>query len=159
MARKPYKPDVEYIQKYYSYGSEAKVIEFKPKQEQKIRVPHPKRSPKTKIYIDPVALTGLVVALVMLVVMALGVAEFSAVCREHQQLQEYLTVLRDTNVQMTHDYRTSYDLVEIEETARVLGMIPISEATTITVKVNVPQPQPEPTWWDDVVWFISGLLE
>ena len=159
MARKPYKPDVEYIQKYYSYGSEAKIIEFRPKQEQKIHVPRPKRSPKTKIYVDPVALAGLAVALVMLVVMALGVVEFSAVCREHQQLREDLTALRDANVQLMHDYRTSYDLAEIEETARALGMIPVSEATTITVKVEVPQPQPEPTVWDDIVWFISGLLE
>ena len=158
MARKPYKPDVEYIHKYYTYGSEAKVIAFQPKQEQKIRVPHPKRSPKTKIYVDPVALAGLVVAMVMLVVMTLGVIEFSAVCKEHQQLQKDLTALRDANVQLMHDYRTSYELADIEETARALGMIPASEATTVTVKVEVPQPQPEPTLWDDIVWFFSGLL-
>lgn len=158
MARKPYKPDVEYIHKYYSYGSEAKIIAFQPKQEEKVRVPRPKRSPKTKIYVDPVALAGLVVAVVMLVVMTMGVMEFSAVCKEHQQLQKDLTALRDANVELMHDYRTSYELSEIEETARALGMIPVSEATTITVRVTVPQPEPEPTLWDDFVWFVSGLF-
>lgn len=159
MARKPYKPDVEYIQKYYSYGSEAKIIDFKPLQkEQKIQVPRPKRNPKTRIYVDPIALAGMVLALVMLVVMTMGIMEFSAVCQEHQQMQQTLTALRDANVELTHNYRVSYELSEIEETARALGMIPIEEAKTITVQVTVPQREPEPTLWDDFVWFISGLF-
>ena len=120
--------------------------------------PRPKRRPKTKIYVDPMALAGLVVAAGMRVVMTMGIMEFSAVCKEHQQLQKDLTALRDANVEMMHDYRTSYELSEIEETARALGMIPISEAKTITLKVTVPQPQPEPTLWDDFIWFISGLF-
>ena len=37
MAQKPYKHNIEYIQKYYSYGSEAKVIAFQPRQEQKVQ--------------------------------------------------------------------------------------------------------------------------
>ncbi len=159
MARKPYKPDIEYIQKYYSYGTEAKVIEFKPVQKPvKPKIPKQKRSQKTTIYIDPVALCGLVVAAVMLVVMVMGVMQFSAVCEELSLTQAYLTELKDENVRLNHDYRTGYDLAEVETTARALGMIPVEEATTIAINVTVPQREPEMTAWDEFIWFLDGLF-
>jgi len=161
MARKPYKPDIEYIQKYYSYGTEAKIIEFKPVQKPvKTKIPKQKKFQKTTIYIDPVALCGLVVAVVMLVVMIAGVTQFMAVCDQHSQMREYLTDLKDENVRLHHDYHTheKYNLEEIETTARALGMIPVEEAATISIDVVVPQRVPEMTAWDEFIWFLSGLF-
>ena len=159
MARKPYKPDIEYIQKYYSYGTEAKVIEFKPLQNtEKPAVPRPKKQKKTTVYIDPIALCGLIVAVVMLVVMAVGVVQFSAVCAQHQQMLQYLTQLKDENVRLNHEYHTGYDLEEVRATALALGMIPVEEAQTISVQVSVPQREPEMTAWDEFIWFLSGLF-
>ena len=159
MARKPYKPDIEYIQKYYSYGTEAKVIEYKPVQKPaKPKLPKQKKDQKRKIYIDPVAFCGLVVAVVMLVVMALGVTQFMAVCDQHSQMQEYLTELKDENVRLNHEYHTGYDLEQVKTTALALGMIPVEEAETISIHVSVPQQAAEMTVWDEFVWFLSGLF-
>ena len=159
MARKPYKPDIEYIHKYYSYGTEAKVIEFRPLQKDaRPKVPKPRKEPKTTIYIDPVAFCGMVVAIALLVVMVMGVMEFTAVCQENQRMHEYLTELRDENVRLNHEYHTSYDLEQIKTTALALGMIPVEEATTISIDVQVPQREPEMTPWDEFIWFLSGLF-
>ena len=38
-------------------------------------------------------------------------------------------------------------------------MIPISEAETVDVHVTVPVMQKEPTWWEEIVWFVDGLIE
>ena len=82
MAQKPYKHNIEYIQKFYSYGSEAKVIEFKPvyQEEQKPVVPKQEREPVTTIFIDPIAFCGIMVAIVMVLVTllwTLGSAKWS----------------------------------------------------------------------------------
>ncbi len=159
MARKPYKPDIEYIEKYYSYGSEARVVEIKPvPKAPKPRPPKPRREQEAKVYIDPVALCALIMAVVMIIVMAVGVAQFNAVCQEYEAVRSYLTTLQDENVSLNYTYRTGYDLDEIRETALALGMVPAEEVRTITAHVTVPESEPEPTWWDNLIWFISGLF-
>lgn len=159
MARKPYKPDIEYIQKYYSYGSEAHVVEFKPVYKKpKTKLPKPRKEQKSMVYIDPVAFCGLMVAIVMLLVMTAGIIRFDRACQEHQVMQKYLMQLQDQNVELNHDYHTGYDLEQIRETALALGMIPVEEAQTISVQVTVPQREPEPTLWDEIVWFVTGLF-
>ena len=156
------KPEIQYIHQYYTYGSEARVTAPAPG-----RAPHrakttlPKAAPKKEIrlQVDPVALFSLLVAAVMLVLMGVGMMQYSAACDEHEAVAQYVTELRDENMLREHTYRSGYDLAQIEEQALALGMVPISEAQTITITVDVPQPEPEPTAWDNLLWFLNGLLE
>ncbi len=161
MAQKPYKYQIEYIQKFYSYGSEAKVIEFKPvyKEEPKPVPPKFEKEPVTRLCIDPLAFCGLMVAVVMLVVMLSGIIRFNVVAQDHVVLQSYVNQLREDNALLSQRYAASYDLEEMDVTARALGMIPISEVQTMTMKVEVPQREEDPSFFDNVVWFLSGLLE
>lgn len=159
MARKPYKPDIEYIQKYYSYGSEAHAVEFKPVYRKSgTKLPRARKNQQKVVYIDPVAFCGLMVAIVMLLVMTAGMIRFDRACQENQTMQKYLMQLQDQNVKLNHDYRTGYDLEQIENTALALGMIPVEEARTIPVSVTVPEPESRPTLWDEIVWFLTGLF-
>lgn len=159
MAQKPYKPDIEYIQKYYSYGSEAKVVEFKPVyRKPKTQLPKPKKEQVTKILIDPVAFCGLMVAIVMLLVMVSGIIQFDLACEEYRIVHDQLTELRDKNVELNHTYITGYDLAEVEAQALAIGMVPVDQVKTIRVNVTVPVAEPEPTLWDEIVWFVSGLF-
>ena len=161
MAQKPYKHNLEYIQKYYSHGTEAQVLELKPvyAKPEKPQVPKREKEPVTTICIDPVAFCGLMVAVVMLVVMAAGLIQFNIACDDHAVMASYMNGLREENVLLNHQFNAGYSLEEVQTTALALGMIPVEEAQTIRVNVVTPQRQPEPTWWDDVVWFLSGLLE
>ena len=160
MAQKPYKHNIEYIQKYYSYGSEAKVIEFKPlrQESQKPAVPKREKEPVTTVCIDPIAFCGMMVAVVMVVVLLAGILQFSAVSQDHEIMENYVMQLREEKILQQHQYKAGYDLDEIEVTARALGMIPIGEAETILLRVEVPARQEDPGFFENVIWFFSGLF-
>ena len=160
MAQKPYKHNIEYIQQFYSHGSEAKVIEFKPvyQEEPKPAMPKQEKEPITTLCIDPIAFCGIMVAVVMLVVMIAGVIQFNVICEDHAVMENYVRQLREDNVLLTQQYTSGYDLEEIGTTARTLGMIPMEEAQTISIRVQVPVREPEPTFIDNIVWFFSGLF-
>ena len=160
MAQKPYKYNIEYIQKFYSYGSEAKVVEFKPVyQDTKPALPKQEKAPVTTIYIDPVAFCGLMVAVVMLVVMLAGIIQFNVVSEDYAIMERYLSQVREENILLKQEFSAGYDLEEVESAAVALGMIPIDQAQTIRLNVVTPQRESEPTVWDDIVWFLSGLFE
>ena len=160
MAQKPYKHNIEYIQKFYSYGSEAKLLEIKPVyEEENVTIPKKKREPVTNICIDPVAFCAMMLSLVMLLMMIVSFVQFRIDCQDHAAMTNYLAELREDNILLHQGYAAHVDLARIESTAQALGMIPISQAQTMSIKVVVPQLQPEPTLLDDIVWFFSGLFE
>ena len=56
------KADIQYVTQFYSYGSEAKVLELKPAQKkQKKALPIAKPEQKIQIAVDPVALAGILI--------------------------------------------------------------------------------------------------
>lgn len=153
------KPDIEYISRFFVPGSDAPQVA--PKQEpRKTRTTLPGVAPREKIrvYVDPVALGSVIVAVVILILMTVSVLQFEHTCEEYQTMQTYLTQLRDDNVTLEHTYRTGYDLETVEEQALALGMVPATEVKTIHVQVAVPVQEPEPTAWDDFIWFLEGLF-
>ena len=160
MAQKPYKHNIEYIQRYYSHGSAAKVIEFQPayQEEPKPRLPKQEKSPATTICIDPIAFCGIMVAVVMLVVMIAGMIQFNVICQDHAVMENYVMQLREENALMNQQYASGYDLEDVAATARSLGMIPVEEAQTISIRVQVPVREPDPTFMDNIIWFLSGLF-
>ena len=160
MAQKPYKHNIEYVQQFYSHGSEAKVIEFKPayQEEPKPQMPKQEKVPATTICIDPIAFCGIMVAIVMLVAMIAGIIQFNVLSEDHMVMENYVRQLREENVLMTQQYTSGYDLENIGDTARSLGMIPAEEAQNISVRVQVPIREPEPTFIDNIIWFLSGLF-
>jgi len=153
------KPDIQYIESFFVPGAEAPQPQprwgAKPAASP---VPQPKQEPKIRILVDPVATIGLVVTAVMLVLMIVGIFQFTAASQERDEMAAYLIQLQDENLTKRHDYHTKRDLDWIREQALALGMIPIEEATTISVKITVPQPEPEPTLWENILWFFEGLF-
>ena len=151
------KPEIQYVEQFFIPGSEAPQLQPQ-RGGQPARKPRVQQEKKIRILVDPVAMLGLVVAVTMLVLMAVGVYQYNAASRRNEAVNDYLLQLKDTNITREYQYRTKLDLNKIAEQAKALGMIPASEAQTITVHVEVPQPEPENTWWDDLVWFLEGLF-
>ena len=152
-------PDIEYVNKFYVHGSEAKVIEFIPnKTKAKTTLPKPLREKKTTIEVDPLALCGIVVALVMMVVMVAGLVDFKAAVEENRLVAEQLEELRNENISLEYRYRSSFDLTEVEETARALGMVPADTIPVVALTVNVPEQTKEYTAWGDFLWCLSCLF-
>ena len=59
------KPEIQYIDKFYVHGSEARVLELKPKRRIKTTLPLFAPDNTIKIAVDPVAIGGIVVALAL----------------------------------------------------------------------------------------------
>ena len=153
MARKP---EIQYVGQFYVYGSEARAVA--PKKKQQFQLPKPRLEKIEKIYVDPVAFVGLMVAAVMLIAMVVGACQINSSWQEYEQVSHYLSELKRENAQLNHTLHTSYDIDEVEAQAKAMGLVPLEEIPTLSVRVTVPEPEEEMTAWDEFVWFLQGLF-
>lgn len=153
------KPDIQYVQEFYVHGSEARVIELKPRR-RVIRTILPKFAPdkSIRIGVDPVALCGIVVAAVMLILMLVGTVQYVNARNEYQAMSNQVIELQNENVMLRQQYRSSYDLDQVAHMANSLGMIPVEEAQVMYINPVVPVREPEPTVWENIRWFMDGLF-
>ena len=152
------KPKIQYIGQFYVHGSEARALELQEERKQaKTKLPLAKLEAVEKIYVDPVALAGIAVAVVMLVVMILGAVQLQNAWASYEQMADYVTELRTENIRLTQNYRSGYSLEDVEMKALAMGLVPKSELKTIAVTVTHPEIQPELTWDQKVVRFWNGL--
>ena len=153
------RPDIQYVTQFYTYGSEAKVLELKPAQKkQKAVLPKAKPQQKIRIMVDPVAWCGIALALVLVVLMIFSVQNYLDACEELQIMTTKVIELQNVNVQRQQEYTSLYDLADIEEKALALGMIPMEQAQVFTIHPVLPEPEPETPWWENVSWFLKGLF-
>ena len=156
MARKP---DIQYIDKFYVHGSEARVLELKT-QKKKAKTVLPKFAPQkeTVVRVDALSLCAIAVAVTMIVLMVVGCFQLKASYERYEVMSDYVISLQNKNVELSHDYYAGFDPVDIHWKATALGMIPVEEAKTMTISVTIPEEEPVPTMWENVVWFLEGLL-
>ena len=153
------KPKIQYVGQFYIHGSEARQLELQEKKKQaKSKLPLERLRKIEVIYLDPVAIFGIVTALVMLTVMILGVLQIRKDWAEYRVMSDYVSRLNSENAELQADYRSQYDLEDIRIKATALGMVPKAELEVRTVYVTIPQPEPEMTWLEEIQWFLSGLL-
>lgn len=153
------KPKIQYVGQFYIHGSEAWQLELQEKKKRaKSKLPLERLRKVEVVYLDPVAIFGIVTALVMLTVMILGVLQIRDDWEEYRVMSNYVSRLNSENAQLQADYRSQYDLEDIRVKAQALGMVPKSELEVRTVYVTIPQPEPEMTWLEEIQWFLSGLF-
>ena len=153
------KPEIQYVGQFYVYGSEARKLEPKRQARREKAVVRQQHTEQVRVIsIDPVALVGLAVAVAMLICLAVSAVGIKDTWQEYDQINKYMTYLKQQNADLEHTYTNGYDLAEVEAAAIALGMIPATEANTIILSVTVPEPEPEPTVWEDFTWFLQGLF-
>ena len=153
------KPKIQYVGQFYIHGSEARQLELQEKKKRaKSKLPLERLRKVEVVYLDPVAVFGIVTALVMLTVMILGVLQIRDDWEEYRVMSNYVSRLNSENAQLQADYRSQYDLEDIRVKAQALGMVPKSELEVRMVYVTIPQPEPEMTWLEEIQWFLSGLF-
>ena len=153
------KPKIQYVGQFYIHGSEARQLELQEKKKQaKSKLPLERLRKVEVVYLDPVAIFGIVTALVMLTVMVLGVLQIRDDWKDYRTMSDYVSQLNSENAQLQADYRSQYDLEDIRVKAQALGMVPKSELEVRTVYVTIPQPEPERKMLEEIQWFLSGLF-
>ena len=152
------KPEIQYVGQFYVYGSEAPKVHTPKKPKAKTRLPLARLEKLERVYVDPVALVSIAVAVVMLATMVVGVLDLHQEWTEYTAMRDYLSQLKQENAQLTVNYRSGYDLEGIRAQATGLGLIAQEEAQHMQLTVTVPEPDPEPTWVDELIWFWEGLF-
>ena len=153
------KPKIQYVGQFYIHGSEARQLELQEKKKHaKSKLPLERLRKVEVIYLDPVAIFGIVTALVLLAVMMVGVLQIRDDWKDYQTMSNYVSRLNSENAELKADYRSQYDLEDIRVKAEALGMVPKSQLEVRTVYVTIPQPEPERTWLEEIQWFLSGLF-
>ena len=153
------KPKIQYVGQFYVHGSEARKLQLQEEKRQaKTKLPLAKIQAIEKIYVDPVALAGIAVAVMMLVTMVLGAVQLKKDWDQYEQVSAYVSELKRENARMSHVYRSSYDLEDIKTKALSMGMVPKSELQTMAVTVTMPEPEVEPTRMEEVRFFLEGLF-
>ena len=153
------KPKIQYVGQFYVHGSEARQLELQARKKQaKSKLPMERLRKVEVVYLDPVAIFGITVALVMLAVMVLGVLLIRDDWQDYRTMSGYVSRLNSENAKLKEEYRSQYDLEDVRLKAEALGMVPRSELEVRTVFVTIPEPEPEMTWLEEVQWFLNGLL-
>ena len=153
------KPKIQYVGQFYIHGSEARQLEQEAKRKQaKSKLPLERLRSVREINLDPVAIGGILVSLVLLAVMIVGALQLKTDWANYRIMDSYVSRLSSQNAKLTEEYRSQYDLDDIRSKAQALGMVPREELQTRSVYVTVPQPEPEPTWWENLQWFLEGLF-
>ena len=150
------KPKVQYVGQFYVHGSAAAKLEQPPKP--KTALPLAKLQKIEKIYVDPVALVGILVAVVMLVTMVVGTLQIKEDWLAYERMSSYVSSLNKQNAELLQTYHDSYDLEDIRIKASALGLVPKSEAQRISVAVTMPEPEPEVSRIDEIKGFLEGLF-
>ena len=153
------KPKIQYVGQFYVHGSEARALQLQEEKRQaKTKLPLARIQKIEKIYVDPVALAGIAVAVMMLVTMVLGAVQLKKDWNQYEQVAAYVSELKKENARKSHLYRSSYDLEDIRTKAVSMGLVPKSELQTMAVTVTIPEPEAEPTRMDEIRFFLEGLF-
>ena len=153
------KPKIQYVGQFYVHGSEARALQLQEQKRQaKTKLPIARIQKIEKIYVDPVALAGIAVAVVMLVTMVLGAVQLKRDWDQYERVSSYVSELKRENARKNHAYRLSYDLADIETKALAMGLVPKSELETMTVSVTVPEKLPQMTRMEEIRFFLEGLF-
>ena len=150
--------DVQYIH-LYTQGSAARKIQPAVKS-QTGTLPQIKKKKVQRIYIDPVATLGAVVAICMLIMMVVGISQLRVEQQKTAQMVSYVEQLQAKNTALQAQYEEECDLEAVEKTALALGMIPQPEAshTSIQVELPVAENDLQVSLWQRIGTFLTGLF-
>ena len=155
-------PDIQYVPICYVDGSTARKLEqpvYKASSSKAAQQPRRRKAKRIVVAIDPVAIFGLLVAMVMIVGMVSGFVQYSVLKEQNRQMTDYVTALELEKTQLEQDYRDGYDLDEIRDFAEANGMVPMEQAPQIQIEVQLPQQeQPQLSFWESITTFLAGLF-
>ena len=127
----------QYIQ-YYTPGSAARKLAPVIPLTTPVRTRTKQKQKRLKIYVDPVALFGTVVAVSMLISMLVGWSALQTEQKKVTTMVEYVETLRLENESLRTQYEGKCDLAEIEEAALALGMVPKEEVVHTVIHLELP---------------------
>ena len=136
--------------RYYTFGSTAAKLD---RQERKAALPQYTAPEKRKpIPVDPVALVGSAVAVLLAILMLVGFAQVAHTSAQVRKLETQVMTLELEQEQLRQKYENGYNLEEIRVAAESMGMVSVEEAAHIRVQVPAQSVQVQTlSWWDNML--------
>ena len=136
--------------RYYTFGSTAAKLD---RRERKAALPQYKTPEKRKpIAVDPIALVGSAVAILLAVLMIVGFAQVAHTSARVHELQTQVMTLELEQEQLRQKYENGYDLEEVRAAAESMGMIPVEDAVHVRVEMPAESVRIETlSWWDSML--------
>ena len=133
-----YHHNIQYVH-FYTDGSAARKLDpVTPFKKNTLRMPAQKKHKRKAIYVDPVAVLGICVAICMIVMMSVGLTQLSTAKAEQRAMASYVQYLEQQNQVLTQEYAQSYDIEQVRTTAQALGMVPVEQIENKTVNMAEP---------------------
>ena len=152
------RPEVRYINEYVS-GTMAYQPARKPSRKpHNVVLPKPRKKKQNLILIDPVAVVGIFVAVVLMVMLLVGAVKFFRAQQETVALRSYVAQLQEENIQLQNTYASGYDLEEIRTIAQTMGMVPKASVTHLEIAVTVPEAPIQPSAWESFWQFFMEMF-
>lgn len=154
------RPEIQYIQFYVDGSAARKLDPIEPEKTSTGQtISRPKTQKRRKIYIDPVAILGIVVSAMMLVSMLCGVVRLKQAQDQTDAMELRVAQLRLDNRQLQAQHNEEIDLRDIERKALALGMVPAEMITVNTIALEKPEQTQEPvSLWQQVATFLTSLF-
>jgi hypothetical protein len=108
--------------------------------------------------VDPVAVVGIVVAVVLMVMLLSGAVQLFKTRQETAALRSYVVQLQEKNAQLRDTYASGYDPEEIRTIAQTMGMVPKASVSHLQIDVTVPQAPVQPTAWEAFWQFFMEMF-
>lgn len=150
------KAEIQYVSQFYDYGSDKH--KKKKKKVPKDFVPDKKPVKIHTVTLDPVALCGILSAVVLCAALIFGGLSLNAQWREHVALKQYLVQLKTDNSALRHKFSLSYNIEDIRTMADTIGLVPEDEIEVRYVRVTPPEPKPRKDPFENLKWFLKGLF-
>ena len=151
------KPEIQYVERFYIYGSEAPVPAEKTENEENVQ--KKEHLHVKKVYVDLSAILWTLAAVVLMTTMILSGVHLTRMNAEKELMQDYVSFLQMRNSTLQHNYRIGYNLEEIEKQALELGLVPEDQVETRYIRVSVPEHEEKWTVLGNIKWFFEGLFE
>ena len=137
--------DVRYVNYYCAGSSALKVDPLIPLKTSVL--PQKKVAKKVVLHIDPLAVAGIFMAMVMTILMAVGFVQLSEARAAEIEMAAYVASLQEENEVLQNTFETGYNLERVEEVALALGMVPKEDLQTVTISVAEPVQETENGGW------------
>lgn len=135
------KTESRYIQ-FYTAGSAARDIAPALRTET-TPANRPRRSRKPVLYIDPVAILGMVTAVVLTVCMLIAFNQLKQTKAEYESVYNYNCTLKQQHKDLQKEYAMSYNKEEVRMEAVLMGYVPSSQVQHVTIQAQKPATEPE----------------
>ena len=143
MARQP---DIQYVQ-MYNYGSTARKLAPRPryrKDQYQLPTQQSRRQQATQSVLDPLAVCAIAVAFFMLIAMLIGMFRVGELSVARQELQEHIDVLQEQRADLQKNYESTYDMAQVEQRARQMGLVYASEVFHVQMGTATPVAEETP---------------